>query len=116
MSTPESKSRNGDGKSLDQADRKIFYITLIGGLAANIGTVLIVGAAIAIDKLLFSPQYKHSPWVVPIVVILVCVCSAALAAAVEYISPKRSVKRYIFLGFIPIFIMCLIGYAAGFGK
>ena len=85
MSAPENKSPDTDDKSFNQADKKLLYITFLGGFAANIGVVLIVAAAIATDRVDFSPSRPHPVWVGLILIIPVWACVGATFTAIATI-------------------------------
>jgi hypothetical protein len=117
MGTLVSKSPGTDDKRLSQADRKLFYISFLSGLAANIGVVLVVGAAIVLDRYAF--WHSHSPpslWLT-LILILVGACAGAICTmAARFIVPFRSPILSFFTGFGAVGFLCLIGYAAGLAR
>jgi hypothetical protein len=69
---PSGKSQEKGSWSLE--DRRVLLITFVGGLAANVGTVLIVGLALALLHMLRS-GFDH-PVFIALLVILFVGCTA----------------------------------------
>jgi hypothetical protein len=116
---PSRKSRERGSWSVE--DRRMLLITFVGGLAAGVGTVLIVGLALALLHMLRS-GFDH-PIFIALLVILFVGCTA-LPFWVLY-SPKGSVwlsrlPRYgartvlaLPLAGAAMLLLSLVGLAAG---
>jgi hypothetical protein len=92
----------------------MFVVTFYGGLAANIGVVLVVGAAIAVDRYISSSKPSLGLQLAVFFILLVLVIGVPLV--VKSIAPYLK-GWLIFLTLYAIFgLMILIGYAVGIGK
>lgn len=58
-------------KGWSEQDRRTLIITIVGGLAANLGTVILVGAAIALAKLNRTPATTNSGIVAGSLIVLI---------------------------------------------
>lgn len=125
---PEDRSGSEGGKSTwSDEDKRNLIISFVGGLAANIGIVLIIGGAVAIDRVINTSSYnKHNA---------AYLTFAGLGAyAILYLfflwviqsSRKRrgrsgfpgflKVILWIYLAMLGVSMLVFIGVAAGLGK
>lgn len=110
---------------LREDDKRLLFITIVGGLAANIGLVLIVGLGLAEAHLIH--RYQHSLAILfgPQLAAITGSVSGAFAGAISSrrTGPGRQKSRrsvttgHISLGIAvlltTILILALVGYAAG---
>jgi hypothetical protein len=113
MSTPEDESSDRADTRWSEADKRLLLITFAGGLAANIGVLLVVGAAIAIIRVLRSP-HNHAEAVVGI---FIATLTGVSGAALGYrLFPNRNPLFYLAIIYTIVGLLCLIGYAVGIAK
>lgn len=125
--TPETEAMPVDAASAapavktpwSEADRRILLITVAGGLAANLGTVLLIGCAVLLDKLLASyPGIATKGYVLPAVIIL-AINAAIWLAYFRNPARKRSSSRgdrVASVGailFNLVALLVIVGYVAG---
>lgn len=108
-----SSSQKDKATGWSEADKRTFIITFYGGLAANIGVVLVVGAAIALDRFIFVSHAKPT-WVLAVIVAISFVASFAIGLLVA----GRGLKiRWVFIIIYGLAaLLVFLGYAAGIGK
>lgn len=113
---------------LNDDDKRMLYITIIGGLAANIGLVLVVGLGLAIVR------RPHGSFAALLVIAAGTFGSLAAAIFIAWLAKKRlplqqfrPVQQFLGVVFIVFFrvlvgllsllcaviVIALVGYAAG---
>jgi uncharacterized membrane protein len=102
--------------SWSEADRRMLMITIAGGLAANVGTVLIVGLAIVVLHYVRSgPQAPGGPWaVIGVAFVLSGLGGAWLNASSQNPHRQRWVAGLVWtLPVVIVAFLVLVGLAAG---
>jgi hypothetical protein len=125
MNNPQS---NHD-QSSNSADKDLLIITFIGGFAANVGTVVLVGLALTLVHL--TRHFLHQQSLVWILIVVIPILLAIVPAVTVYILSKsarrteegsvvisvsRKTKIVMLLIICPMIlleILLLIGLAAG---
>jgi hypothetical protein len=104
-------TENGSGNDgWSQADKRLFLITFLGGLAANVGVVLIIAAAIATDRSLRSGEPR---WVPLVTLVSIGLSAFAGGMGLAHINPNLK-GGWVWLIFAGGYVLlCLLGYAAG---
>ena len=101
-------------------DKRILLITIVGGLAANVGTVLVVGLAVIFLRLVSSRWgAQHS---IGNITGAVNVSAGVVAGLVIWFRRRRSKQVFnlplyivnsIWISFGVVFLLVLVGLAAG---
>lgn len=105
-------------KGWSEQDRRTLIIAVVGGLAANLGTVILVGAAIALVHLNRAEGAKDSALLAgTLVFIAFGLCMVALGAVLRHVHVLSAFSGWsmIWTGWLMILlaVMILIGLAAG---
>jgi len=122
---PPSETTNLDGdnpglaisegpKGWSKADRRMFALTFYGSLAANVGVVLLVGAAIALVR--FNSERHHKLWLQLIVDFSAIIAGLIIGLAAHSIAPRIKTWQVMLISYVVGGLLILIGYAAGIGK
>jgi ABC-type spermidine/putrescine transport system permease subunit II len=114
VNAPENRHSDRDNARWDDADRKLFLITFLGGLSANVGVVLVVAAAIAFDR------FEKSRWNLFSYLILIpaCIIFGVMVTWITNRTLSKSPAPWI-VGVMSLslsFFLILIAYAAGITK
>lgn len=101
-----------------EQDRRTLIIAVVGGLAANLGTVILVGAAIALVHLNTAEGAKDSALLTgTLVFIAFGLCMVALGAVARHLHVLSTFSGWsmIWTGWLMVLlaVMILIGLAAG---
>lgn len=122
MSTSGNKPPNGpitsepetEKKGWSEEEKRMFLISLLGGLGANVGTVLIVAVAVVADR--FGIAHNNPWWVVLIFILGGGILGLLFNRMVREIAPNTS-TRTRFVAFYALYgLLILLGYAVGVGK
>jgi hypothetical protein len=97
-----------------QADRRMFAVTFYGGLAANVGVVLLVGVAIA--SIRFISAKSHPLWLQIVALLGLLIFGIISGIIIESIAPRLNTWQGIFIAFAGLGLLVLVGFAAGIGK
>jgi drug/metabolite transporter (DMT)-like permease len=113
MSTPEDESSDRADARWSQADKRLLLITFAGGLAANIGVLMVVGAAIVLIRSFGS----HTSTAVAAVGAIISALIDALGTALgSYLFSKRNRLLSFVITYTVFGLLVLIGYAVGISK
>lgn len=91
---------------LKEDDQRTLFIVFVGGLAANIGVVLIVGLGLGLDRWMRTHHFRD--WLLAVLIVVVGMAVLYLAVPTVRLGAAIAV---LLMG--AIILVGLVGYAAG---
>jgi hypothetical protein len=113
--TPEDEKREKSRPywHLEDGDKRVLYITVIGGLAANIGLVLIVGLGLALTHVIHRYHLIGQTGISALASFIGGIGVLAQSAVTTKHSRTRTASVAALFVLAAILILALVGYAAG---
>ena len=110
--------------NLTRDEQRILWITFLGGLGSIVAAALIIALALAVARSLFPLQHPTGGLIIVLLTLLVC-GGVELFIAPDMVRRARGYKRlyrvlvYVLIGTlalaITVFLLTLVGVAAGYG-
>ena len=114
MSKSKDDNKDDNQTGWSQADRRMFAVTVYGGLVANIGGVLAVGLAFACVRYINSKS--HPLWLQLFLLVVFVIIGILARRGLKSFDPKLSALRVFLFSGVIFVLLILVGYAAGIGK
>jgi hypothetical protein len=115
VNAPEERDPDRAGTGWSQADKRLFLITFLGGLGANVGVVLVVAAGIAFNRFEKS-HWNFSSYLIAIILGAVGGLITYFVVKITNLNPKNPWLWGFGVTFATYLLLILIAYAAGISK